>query len=127
MIIKACPVCRDHAKIPAPEKDLIPITSHHVNERWVIDTTYLKKYQHKNDGYRYLGVVVDHFSKRVWAFPMRTKTAVEVLSLHCHFVTILNYCYSGLSTLFYSYWNMMHLESYTAIMEVNLSIPLLKR
>ena len=40
--------------------------------------TYLKKYKKKNYGYGYLGVVVDHFSKRVWAFAMKTKSAMEV-------------------------------------------------
>lgn len=95
--VKSCPICRDNAKIPAAEKDIIPIISHHVNERWVIDTTYLRKYRRQNHGYGYLGVVVDHFSKRVWAFPMKTKSAAEVIS-YSLFLNLI--CFSGRTILF---------------------------
>lgn len=76
-----CETCVNNTKIAAPVLDVVPIISNYVNERWVIDTTYMRDFKDDNDGYEYIGVVVDHFSKKAWAFPMRTRSAQEVIPL----------------------------------------------
>lgn len=73
-----CDTCINNTKIAAPVLDVVPILSNYVNERWVIDTTYMREFKDDNDDYEYLGVVVDHFSKKAWAFPMRKRSADEV-------------------------------------------------
>ncbi len=76
--IKSCKICEQYNPINKPPKDIIPILSSEVNERWVVDTTYMHDFKDENDGYEYIGVIIDHFSKYSFAFPMRTKSAEEV-------------------------------------------------
>lgn len=42
------------------------------------DLVDMKEYEKENGGYKYILVVINCFSKYVWAFPLKTKTAREV-------------------------------------------------
>ena len=63
-----------------------PILAKTPNERWGIDLIVLDFYRLPNDpnpprhnsGYRYLLMCVDYFSKKVFARPLRTRTAVRL-------------------------------------------------
>ncbi len=74
--LKLCKICEQYNPVNKPPKDIIPIRSSEVNERWVFDTMH--DFIDDNDGYEYIGVIIDHFSKYSFAFPMRTKSAEEV-------------------------------------------------
>ena len=52
----------------------------HINEQWEIDLVDLKLFSQQNHGYNYLLVIIDAFSKFLRVFPLKTKSAVEVLS-----------------------------------------------
>jgi hypothetical protein len=54
-----------------PPMDINPIRSSYVSQRWVLDTTYMLELEEDNDGHKYIGVIIDHFSKYAWAFPLR--------------------------------------------------------
>ena len=42
------------------------------------DLVDMKEYERENKGYKYILVVINCFSKFVWAFPLKTKTSHEV-------------------------------------------------
>ena len=48
------------------------------DESWQIDLVDLTKLSKMNDGYKFLLVAIDVFSKYVWIEPMKSKSAVEV-------------------------------------------------
>ena len=58
--------------------DVIPILSSKVNERWVIDTTYMIELEETNDGYKYIATGMDHFSKFPFAIPLKGRSARDV-------------------------------------------------
>ncbi len=76
--LSGCKICETHNSVHAPVADVIPIRSTDVNQRWVLDTTYMMEFKDDNDGYAYIGVIIDHFSKYAFAFPLRTRSAEEV-------------------------------------------------
>lgn len=55
--------------------DVVPILSSQVNERWVIDTTYMLELGETNDGYKYIATGMDHFSKFPFAIPLKGRSA----------------------------------------------------
>ena len=51
---------------------------------WQIDLLYMQKYSKENDGYRYICVIIDCFSRYVWVKPLKNKTGkatVKALAL----------------------------------------------
>jgi len=62
--------------LPRPYQKRVnkPILATCPNERWSMDLIDLSKYQHHNNGFRYILTVVDFFSRKVFARPMRTRT-----------------------------------------------------
>jgi len=50
-----------------------------VNNTWAMDLADLNMFKEENDGYRYIFVVVDIFSRYAWAFPLKNKYATDVL------------------------------------------------
>ena len=59
-------------------KTINPIVKRYPNELWCYDLIDFQKYYRKNKGYRWLLVVIDHFSKFGWVFPLYTKTREDV-------------------------------------------------
>jgi Chromo (CHRromatin Organisation MOdifier) domain/Integrase core domain len=55
-----------------------PIIASHKNEQWQADLVDLQEYQRANQGYRYILTIVDVFSKKAWAVPLKNKKAPTV-------------------------------------------------
>jgi transposase InsO family protein len=55
-----------------------PILATAPNERWAIDLVDMNRYQDKNKEYRYILTCIDHFSRYVWARPLKLKESQEV-------------------------------------------------
>lgn len=55
-----------------------PILASRPNERWSIDLVDMQRYASKNRGYKYILTCIDHFSRKVWAKPLKNKTALDV-------------------------------------------------
>ena len=53
----------------------------YIDEQWEIDLIDLQIYSVQNDGYKYLLMIIDVFSKYLFAFPTKTKTALEILNI----------------------------------------------
>jgi hypothetical protein len=56
------------------------VTSYGVDRIWTADLADLKKYVRQNQGYRYILVVLDVFSRYAWARPLKNKTGETVTS-----------------------------------------------
>lgn len=50
-----------------------------IDEQWQMDLADMPSMQKFNDGYRYLLVCVDVFSKYEWAVPLKTKTGLALV------------------------------------------------
>ena len=57
-----------------------PILAKTPNERWICDTFELRQYTRQNQGYLHILVVVDCFSRKVWARPLKLITAEDTLT-----------------------------------------------
>ena len=55
-----------------------PILADKPNSRWAIDLIELERYEKQNKNYRYILTVIDHFSRFVWARPLKKKTSEDV-------------------------------------------------
>ena len=55
-----------------------PILASQPNERFAIDLIDMQRYASKNRGYKYILTCIDHFSRYVWARPLKNKTANDV-------------------------------------------------
>ena len=49
-----------------------------INYLWQADLLYMDKYWKTNKGFRYICFVIDTFSKKLWAVPLKHKTAVQI-------------------------------------------------
>lgn len=52
----------------------------YIDEQWEIDLIDLKIFANQNNGYNYILMVIDVFSKYLFAIPTKTKTAIEILN-----------------------------------------------
>ena len=62
-------------KVQKKQKATGHIVAYHVNELWQMDIFDLSRYQQENDGYRYLLVSVDVFSRKAFVAPIKEKNA----------------------------------------------------
>ena len=53
----------------------------YIDEQWEIDLIELRVFSTQNDGYNYILMIIDVFSKQLFAFPTKTKTALEILNI----------------------------------------------
>ena len=49
-----------------------------INYLWQADLLFLDKYWRTNKGYRYCCFVIDTLSKRLWGFPLKRKTGLQL-------------------------------------------------
>jgi transposase InsO family protein len=61
----------------APKVRQVPITASDVNFDWQIDLLDMNKYHKSNEGYRWILIVVDVFSRKAAAVALKKKTADE--------------------------------------------------
>ena len=55
------------------------VTSPSPNYLWQADLVFMQKYSRQNRGYKYILTVIDVFSKKAFAVPLKKKTACEVV------------------------------------------------
>ena len=56
------------------------IIAHYVNNGWQMDLIDLSKYSSINRNYKWLLTIIDIYSRRAWAIPLKTKKSEEVAS-----------------------------------------------
>jgi hypothetical protein len=49
-----------------------------INYLWQADLLFLDKYWRTNGGYRYCCFVIDTLSKKLWGFPLKRKTGLQL-------------------------------------------------
>ena len=54
------------------------VFAHNIDEVWSADLVDMQSFAKSNQGYRFILMIVDVFSKYGWAIPLKTKTAGEV-------------------------------------------------
>ncbi len=54
------------------------IVAHHVNNGHQMDLIDVSKYKSVNKGYKWILTIVDIYSRRAWAIPIKTKSAADV-------------------------------------------------
>ena len=75
--VHLCDSCQHYTPLRTLE-DLTMVQITQKYDRYVIDCVDLRRYQEFNDGYSWLLNVVDSFTKFVWSYKLKQKTAVEV-------------------------------------------------
>ena len=53
------------------------IVSYSPFNRLQLDIFVLKKYEYYNKGYGYILCIIDVFSRKVWAYPLKTKSLID--------------------------------------------------
>ena len=63
-----------YRKAPKKNYETNKITYNHIDEIWSIDLTDFSDYKISNNkGYRYIFIIIDNFSKVLWAIPLKNK------------------------------------------------------
>ncbi|KAG0441054.1 SCAN domain-containing protein 3, partial [Dictyocoela muelleri] len=76
-VLRQCSFCQSRNLLNT--RPLItPIRSYFVGERFLFDLVNLRHYGDLNNGYKWLLVGLDSFSKFAWTFALKSKTAEEV-------------------------------------------------
>jgi hypothetical protein len=52
-----------------------------VDEMWEMDLVDMQMFSRQNKSYKYILVIIDAFSKYVWAEPLKTKSPIEVINV----------------------------------------------
>ena len=66
-----------HKKVSKP-KFYRKVYTKGINYLWQADLLDLQKYWRKNRGYRYCCFVIDTFSKKLWVYPLKRKTGLQL-------------------------------------------------
>lgn len=75
--VNGCPDCaRYNSLTTIQEINLIPITQKY--DRYVVDCVDLRRYDASNSGYKWILNVIDSFTKFLWSYKMKDKTASSV-------------------------------------------------
>ena len=64
-----------HARKNFPRRHVVVLGLNHL---WMADLMDLQQYSHFNSGYKYVLIVINAFSKFIWAEPLKTKNAKDV-------------------------------------------------
>ena len=63
-----------YSKLPIKNYPTNKIVYNHINEIWSIDLAEMIDYKTSNDkGFRYIFIIIDNFSKYLWAIPLKNK------------------------------------------------------
>ena len=63
---------------PKPQKFYRKVFTQGINYLWQADLLFMDKYWRSNNGYRYICFVIDTLSKKLWGFPLKRKTALQL-------------------------------------------------
>lgn len=69
-------------------KPLYPYRVYHPNVQYQSDLVDYSKYQKWNSGWKYILMIMDIFTRKAWAFPLKTKSGSEVAGLLKQFLDI---------------------------------------
>ena len=62
-----------YSKPPLRNYPSLKIVYNHIDEIWSIDLADFSDYKTSNDkGFRYIFIIIDNFSKYLWAMPLKT-------------------------------------------------------
>ncbi|KAF7676623.1 Pro-Pol polyprotein [Cucumispora dikerogammari] len=76
-VIDACANCQIQNKMKT-YNSIQPIIAKHAFHRYKMDLMSLIAYSDVNNNYKYILVVIDCYSKFIWAFPLTTKSPAHV-------------------------------------------------
>ena len=65
-------------KPPQRPKYFRKVITKGINYLWQADLLFLDKFWRTNKGYRYCCFVIDTLSKKLWAFPLKRKTGLQL-------------------------------------------------
>lgn len=75
--VNSCEACRNFTPLrTVSDLNLVPITQKY--DRYVIDCVDLRRYAEHNDGFSWILNVVDSFTKFVWSYKLKAKSAEHV-------------------------------------------------
>lgn len=86
--IKQCPICQikiNFQCINVPERPIIDKSPHYVYQ---MDCFYLDEDIVENTDHKHITTIIDHFSKWIWSYALKTKTGREYL------LSLINYTYA---------------------------------
>ena len=67
------------------------IVYNHINEIWFIDLTDFSDYKTSNNkGFRYIFIIIDNFSKYLWAIPLKNKYSQTIIFEFSNILTTSN-------------------------------------
>ena len=78
-----------YSKHPKRNYPTIKITYNHIDEIWSIDLADMIDYKtsNNNKGYRYIVIVIDKFSKYLWAVPLKNKYSQTITNEFSNILT----------------------------------------
>ncbi|KAG0437352.1 Pro-Pol polyprotein [Dictyocoela muelleri] len=77
--IGECEICQSHRSL-VTRPTIRPIIARHPRERYIVDLIDFRYYSDVNDGFKWMLVMVDSFSKFMWTFPLHDKSASNVVT-----------------------------------------------
>ena len=77
-----------YSKPPRKNYPTNKVIYNHVDEMWSIDLADMVDYKvSNNNGYRYIFIVIDNFSKYLWAIPLKNKYSQTITNEFSNFLT----------------------------------------
>ena len=77
-----------YSKAPKKNYETNKIIYYHIDEIWSIDLADFSDYTTSNNkGYRYIFVIIDNFSKYLWAIPLKSKYSQTILNEFSNIIT----------------------------------------
>lgn len=77
-MISECEICQSHRSL-VTRPIIRPIIAKHPRERYIVDLIDFRYYSEVNDGFKWMLVMVDSFSKFMWTVPLIDKSASTVV------------------------------------------------
>ena len=78
-----------YSKPPKKNYPTNKIVYNHINEIWSIDLADFSDYKTSNNkGFRYIFIIVDNFSKYLWAIPLKNKYSQTITNEFSNIITI---------------------------------------
>ena len=78
-----------YRKAPKKNYETNKITCNHIDEIWSIDLADFSDYKISNNkGYRYIFIIIDNFSKYLWAIPLKNKYSQTITNEFSNIITI---------------------------------------
>ena len=76
-------VDENYSKAPLRNYPTIKIVYNHIDEIWSIDLADMIDYKTSNKkGLRYIFVIIDNYSKYLWAIPLKNKNIIKLSQMN---------------------------------------------